>query len=87
MLFTAIYQALAEDILSLLTTAGSAMTSWLTIFTTAIKNAFLNLLYDDPTATEKSISGIMLYLFVFFGVNVIVGIVWFIISLAKRRGN
>lgn len=87
MFLTTLFLTVAEDIVDLLDAAGQGITAWLTIFVGAIKSAFMNLLYEDPTATEKSLSGVMLYLFIFFGVNVVVGIVWFILSLAKRRGK
>ena len=51
-----------------------------------IKDAFLELVYVDPTASEKEVSVIAYFLFAMLGLSIGVGLIWLVISLFKRRG-
>lgn len=71
---------------TLITDLFSGLTSTITALTGGIKEAFLNILYVDPVATEKVISPLAQFFFVFAGVGIGFTIVAMIVSVIRRRG-
>ena len=54
----------------------SGCTDAITGLNSGIKTGFLNLIYVDPAATTKELSGIVEFAFIFGGVTLAIGIVW-----------
>ncbi|MBQ8433020.1 MAG: hypothetical protein IJX28_09075 [Clostridia bacterium] len=51
-----------------------------------IKDAFGNLIYVDPAATDPTFSPVVLFLFTMLGLGLATGILYKIFGLIKRRG-
>ena len=72
---------------TLITAMSTGITAWLQILPDAIKSVFLNLIYEDPTATTPVVSQFAYFIFAFLGVAIVSGIVWFVLHLVKTRGR
>lgn len=56
----------------------------ITNMASGIKSAFLNILYEDPTAETKVLSGLAEFGLVFLGISMAIGLCYTAISLIKR---
>ena len=72
-------------ITSLIEAITTGLTALITPIVSAIHEGFLAFLYVDPDADTKVVSDLAIFLMVFFGVSIGVGLVWLAISLFKRR--
>ena len=76
--------------MTFITTLIEAITTGITALISpivqAVHEGFQAFLYVDPTSETKVVSDLAIFLMVFFGVSIGVGLVWLAISLFKRRG-
>lgn len=72
-------------ITTLIEAITTGITALITPIVTAIHEGFLAFLYVDPEAETRVVSDLAVFLMVFLGVSIGVGLVWLAISLFKRR--
>lgn len=73
-------------ITTLIEAITTGITALITPIVTAVHEGFLAFLYGDTAGTESQVvSDLAIFLMVFFGVSIGVGLVWLAISLFKRR--
>ena len=68
----------------LITTMFSGFTNTITGLSTGVKDMFMNLLYEDPTATTLVLSDFAKFGFVMAGLSMALGLGYFVIR--KIRG-
>lgn len=68
----------------LITTMFSGFTTTITGLSTGIKDMFMNLLYEDPTATTLVLSDFAKFGFIMAGLSMALGLGYFVIR--KIRG-
>lgn len=71
-----------QDILNAFTTGA---TSLVTVIPEALKQGFLNLIYEDPTATTKSVSAFAQFGLVFSGIALGAGLLYFVVNMIRRK--
>ena len=67
----------------------SGFTDGIEGLTGGIKEAFMNLLYVDPTASTPVLSPVIQFAFIFGGLSLAIGLVWKIFGMirGKSRGR
>lgn len=77
--------------MTFVTTLIEAITTGITALITPIaqglQEGFMAFLYVDPTAEEKVVSDVAIFLFVMLGVSIGVGLVWLAISLFRGKSR
>lgn len=68
----------------LITTLFSSFTTAITNMGTAIKDAFLNILYVDPSASQPVVSELAKFGFLTAGVAMAIGLVYGAVRLIRR---
>lgn len=63
----------------------SGFTDTITNLAGGIKTAFLNILYEDPTASAKVLSSVAEFGLVFMGISLAIGLVYGAIRLVRGR--
>ena len=51
-----------------------------------LKGAFENLIYVDPSATNPTMSPLVMFIFTMLGLGLATGVLWKIFSLVRNRG-
>ncbi len=62
----------------------SGFSTTITSFAKGIKDAFLNILYEDPTAETKVLSSVAEFGLVFLGISLAIGLVYTATRLIRR---
>ena len=63
----------------------TSFTDVITNLSSGIKSAFMNIIYEDPAATEKVLSAPVEFALIFAGVSLAVGLVYGAFKLIKAR--
>lgn len=63
----------------------TSFTDVITNLSSGIKSAFTNIIYEDPTATEKVLSAPVEFALIFAGVSLAVGLVYGAFRLIRAR--
>ncbi len=63
----------------------SGFTDTITNLASGIKSAFVNILYEDPSASSKVLSSVAEFGLVFMGISLAIGLVYGAIRLVRGR--
>lgn len=72
---------------ALITQMFESMTSAVQGFGKAMKEGLLTLIYVDPTATERVVSDLGIFMFSMIGISLGIGLIFSIFKLIKYRGR
>ena len=68
----------------IVTSIFQGFTTTITNFAQGLKDAFMQIIYTDPTATNPTLSPLAQFGFVLFGITLAIGLVHLVVRLIRR---
>lgn len=62
-----------------------AITGFTKAIPAALKDGFSNLIYENPEATEKTLSGFAQFGLIFMGISMVCGLTYLVINMVRRK--